>query len=320
MAMPDSDSNSVCKALPWHQVIWDNFNSRLKQQRLPHALMLNGIEGVGVAHLANAMAQRLLCDHSEMEYACGSCKACQLVEAGTHPDMIQLSPLEPGKAIVINQVRDLTAVITKTAQQGGWKVVIIDPAEAMNTSAANALLKSLEEPQPNTLLILVSYRLTVVPPTIRSRCQIETLTKPNTEIAKQWLSDKVNDPQQVDQLLDIANGRPVLALEYFQGNGLDNRQHVESLLDEVRRSEKSPLDAAQACQKYHPDELIDWIMSYLHRLMTGELREQKNPALFHFLDKLTEARAWILSGSTINTQLLWESLFIEWSQVFKRQR
>jgi DNA polymerase-3 subunit delta' len=306
--------------LPWQQEFWDGFNNRLKQQRLPHALMLNTMEGVGGEHLAYAMAQKLLCDVDNSDYACGNCKACQLIGAGTHPDFIQLMPSEPGKPIVIDQIRQLSAMIAKTAQRGGWKVVIINPAESMNISASNALLKSLEEPQPNTLLILVSYRLSIVPATIRSRCQIETLTAPDRQTAKSWLETRLDKPQQVDSILDLANGRPLLAMAYLQGNGLDDRQHVEGLLDAVRRAEQSALDAAQACQKYQPDELIDWIMSYLHRLMIGELSDQKNPALFHFLDKLIEARAWILSGSTVNTQLLWESLFIEWSQVFRHQR
>jgi len=313
-------TDSISLPLPWQQQLWDNFDTRLKQQRLPHALMLNAVEGVGVESLANAMAQRLLCNADNNDYACGTCKACQLLMAGTHPDLIQVVPEEQGKPIKVAQIRELCAAIAKTAQQGGWKVVLINPAESMNIAAANALLKSLEEPQPNTLLILISYRLSVVAPTIRSRCQIETLVAPDSQIAKNWLSKMIDKPQQVDKILELANGRPLLALEYLQGSGLDNRQHAEGLLDAVRRHKTSPLDAAQACQKYHPDELIDWIMNYIHRLMVGELQNQQNPRLFHFLDKLIEARAWILSGSTINIQLLWETLFIEWSQVFQPQR
>ena len=320
MSAVETNQNSLSSIFPWQQQFWENFNQRLKQQRLPHALMLNGLEGIGVESLANAMAQRLLCESDDSDYACGICKACQLNLAGTHPDFMQLTPSEPGKAIVIDQIRDLSAVMAKTSQRGGWKVVVINPADSMNIASSNALLKSLEEPQPNTLLILVCYRLSIVSPTIRSRCQIETLTIPDRKTAITWLEAMLDKPQQVDRILDLANGRPLLATEYLQGSGIDDRQHVEGLLDAVRRTEQSPLDAAQACQKYHPDDLIGWIMGYLHRLMVGELRDQKNPDLFHFLDKLIEARAWILSGSNINTQLLWESLFIEWSQVFRRQR
>lgn len=320
MSAADANQNSLSSILPWQREFWSNFNQRLEQQRLPHALMLNGLDGIGVDSLATAMAQRLLCEADNADTACGKCKACQLNLAGTHPDFMQLTPSEPGKPIVIDQIRELSAVMAKTAQRGGWKVVVINPTESMNIAASNALLKSLEEPQPNTLLILVSYRLSIVPATIRSRCQIETLNVPDSLAAKSWLESSLDNPQQVDRILDLANGRPLLAMEYLQGTGIDDRQHVESLLDAVRRTEQSPLDAAQACQKYHPDDLIGWIMSYLHRLMVGELRDQKNPALFQFLDKLIEARAWILSGSNVNTQLLWESLFIEWSQVFRRQR
>jgi DNA polymerase-3 subunit delta' len=85
----------------------------------------------------------------------------------------------------------------------------------------------------------------------------------------------------------------------------------------MRRSDESPFDAAQVCQKYSPEELVAWILSYVHRLMVGELQNNPKPALFVFLDKLIKARAWLLSGSPLNTQLLWEELFIEWVQIFQ---
>ena len=303
---------------PWHKELWQSFNQLIDNQRLPHALILNGLEGVGAENLAYTLAYRMLCNNVDNGVACGQCSGCLTLQAGSHPDFYLLQPQEKSKFIKVDQIRSLCESVAKTSQQGGWKVAIIFPTEAMNIAASNALLKSLEEPEPNTLIILVSSRLSAIPMTIRSRCRIESLSMPSAEIAQTWLSDRIEDKQvNIPELLEIANGKPLLALDYINGSGFEDRQHVESLLDAMRYSDETPFAAAQACQKYSPEELISWILSYVHRLMVGELQNKPMPALFLFLDKLIKARAWLLSGSPLNTQLLWEELFIEWAQIFK---
>jgi DNA polymerase-3 subunit delta' len=281
--------------------------------------MLTGSPGIGVERIANAMAQRLLCTAELSKYACGSCKGCQLMMAGNHPDLSILEPAEQGKAILIDQVRELMRKLSKTAQQGGWKVALIAPAEAMNISASNALLKSLEEPQGQTLLILLSYRPSLVSATIRSRCQVEALPLPDSAQASRWLAEVSGDQPLAEQTLEIAGGRPLLALDYMQGDSLQQRQAFEGTVEQVRRGDLSPVDAAQQCHKLNSDQLLDWFMNYLHRLATGELQNSPNPALFDFSDKLRKARSWVLSGSNINPQLLWEELFMDWLQVFRRR-
>ena len=302
--------------LPWQQSLWNSLNRRIEQQTLPHGLLLNGSEGIGIERFVAAMVGRLICLSPENNYACGRCKACQLLQAGTHPDVVALEPEEPGKGIKIQPIRELCTALEKTAQQGGWKIAVICPVESMNIAAANALLKNLEEPQDQTLMILVSHRPGLIPATIRSRCQIENLPIPDRQDALTWLNQVAGDNENNAQILDMARGRPLLALQYLQGNGIEERQQVEDLLDGVRRGEVTAGDAAQQCQKYNADQAIGWAMSYLHRIATGELKDQPNAPLFNFSDKLTTARGWVLSGSNINTQLLWEELFIEWSQVF----
>ena len=313
--------SSAYLPLPWHVDFWSLFNQRIAEQRLPHALMINAIEGIGAEVLAQAMAYRLLCQNVDNGKPCGKCKACSLISAGTHPDYFEVQPEEQGKPIKIDQIRKLCAEVAKTAQQGGWKVVVIAPAESMNIAASNALLKSLEEPEANTLIILVAHRLSRVPTTVRSRCQIESLQPPSHHMALNWLSDN-NTQAEIDlnEVLTIANGQPLLALEYIQSGGLENLKHVESLLDKLRQSVETPLAAAQACQKYHPEDVITWMLGYVHRLMIGELQNHPNQALFNFTDKLMTARSWLLASSTLNTQLLWEELFIEWTQIFQKQQ
>jgi DNA polymerase-3 subunit delta' len=187
----------------------------------------------------------------------------------------------------------------------------------MNNNASNALLKSLEEPQDKTLLILVAHRPSLVSATIRSRCQIEHLPVPDRQLAEQWLNEVTGDKEAIAEPLQLAGGKPLLALEYMQGDSFEARQHFEQLINNVRLGDLSPMSAAQQCQKLNSDDMLDWFMHYLHRLVTGELHNRPNPALFAFSDKLRDARGWVLSNSNINPQLLWEGLFMDWSKVFR---
>jgi DNA polymerase-3 subunit delta' len=304
--------------LPWQAQFWQGFSYRIEANTVPHALMLSGVEGIGIERLARAVAHQLLCLSKDSDYPCGVCKGCQLLAAKSHPDFLQLAPSKKGGAILVDQIRELCGYLEKTAQQGGWKVALISPAESMNTAASNALLKNLEEPRPNTLVILVSHRLSQVPATVRSRCQIESLSIPTADQSLDWLTNVAGDSQQVTDALEITGGRPLLALEYIQGEGIEHRLKFEGLLNALRNGDVNPIDAAQQVQQYDADNAIEWAISYLHRQVTTELRDRLNPALFGFADSLIKARGWILSGSNTNNQLLWEQLFIEWAQIFQQ--
>ena len=317
--MTEAQAISISLPYPWHESLWDSFNQTIEQGRLAHALMLNGPQGIGKERLAMALAQRLLCTAEMSKYACGACKSCQLMIAGNHPDLSILEPEDEGKKILIEPVRKLCTLLSKTAQQGGWKVAIIMPAESMNISASNALLKSLEEPQGKTLLILLSHRPGMVSATIRSRCQKTNLALPDPQIATQWLAEITGNLEQSAATLALATGRPLLALEYLQSNSLEARQQFEDIVDRLRLGGMSALDAAQQCHKQNSDLMLGWFMDYLHRLATGELQNNPNSRLFDFSDKLRSARGWVLSGSNPNPQLLWEELFMDWLQVFRRR-
>ncbi len=305
--------------LPWQSDVWGGLNRRIEQGRMAHALLISGDSGIGKMRLAEALAQRLICSAEMIRYACGACKACRLLAAGNHPDIRVLQPEEPGKPIKIDQVRELCDSLTKTSQQGGWKVAVIAPAEAMNISATNALLKNLEEPQANTLLILVSHRPSQLSATIRSRCQKITLPIPNTVEALEWLAGVCGDPTAAARVLPLAGGKPLLALNYLQSDSLAIRQDFEQLAEHVRCGDLSTLAAAQQCQKLDSGLAIDWFSSYVHRLATTDLADKPNRALFDFADKLLRARGWVASGSNPNAQLLWEELFMDWALVFTRR-
>lgn len=155
---------------PWQQSQWQQLLKQHQQRRLPQALLFSGQYGLGKKDFALVLAKLVLCEAGG-ESACDICHSCQLFRAGNHPDFFTIYPEENGKTIKVDQIRDLTASLNQTAQLNGYQVAVICPAESMNAAAANALLKTLEEPPGPVILILISHRLGGLPITIVSRCQ-----------------------------------------------------------------------------------------------------------------------------------------------------
>ena len=197
---------------PWQLPLWTQFGEACRRDRMAHAYLLAGPLGVGKRILARRIAASVLC-RSPLpdDGACGRCTDCLLLEAGTHPDLAVVEP-ESGKTqIAIEAVRALCADLTQTAHQGGMRVALIVPAEAMTPQSANSLLKTLEEPHGRVLLILISDRPLAVLPTLRSRCQSVVLPRPDREAALAWL--QAQGLQDAAIVLDACGGEPLRALE-----------------------------------------------------------------------------------------------------------
>ena len=138
--------------------------------QLPHALLITSVSGVGLAGAVHSLTATLLCARDEVE-ACGKCSSCSRVSAGTHGDYRLVEVAEEKASIGVDQIRDASDFVTKTAGYGSQKILVISDAEKMTMGAANALLKTLEEPQGKSLIVLLSQRSWLLPATIRSRCQ-----------------------------------------------------------------------------------------------------------------------------------------------------
>ena len=307
-------NTTLALPLPWHKDVWEGFNRAIDTDRMPHALLLHGSNGVGKRRLAITLAQRLLCSAEANEYACGSCKSCKLLLAGSHPDLTILESEEEGKKIRVDDVRTLCTKLNTTAQQGGWKIGLILVADAMNINAANALLKSLEEPQGKTLLILVSDRLHALLPTIRSRCQKQYLATPGEDVATHWLKEVSGNSSDVAKAIEVSNGRPLLALHNIESGTLALRQDFEGIIEGVASGSLSSVEAAQQCVKLNGNNIIEWYMNYVHRLAVNEGQGGGDRRLFQFQDRLMSARQLLLSQSNVNQQLLLEGLFMDWAQ------
>jgi DNA polymerase-3 subunit delta' len=226
-----------------------------------------------------------------------------------------LEPEEDGKNIRVDDVRRLCTKLNTTAQQGGWKIGLILVADAMNINAANALLKSLEEPQGKTLLILVSDRLHALLPTIRSRCQKQYLATPGEDVATHWLKEVSGNSSDVAKAIEVSNGRPLLALHNIESGTLALRQDFEGIIEGVASGSLSSVEAAQQCVKLNGNNIIEWYMNYVHRLAVNEGQGGGDRRLFQFQDRLVSARQLLLSQSNVNQQLLLEGLFMDWAQL-----
>lgn len=241
-----------------HFDLWKQLQAR--RAKLPHSLLLSGQRGLGKFDLARAFSASLLCENPlDGGAACGQCLACNWLSQGNHPDFRLLQPdalaesegdgEEGGKKasqqITIDQVRGLDDFLHVGTHRAGLRIVLVCPAEAMNRSTANALLKTLEEPAPGTLFLLVSNEPERLLPTIRSRCQTVAVPRPSPAQAGAWLAAAgVDHPER---WLALAGGAPLLAAE-LDGSG--ESRLIEALLEQLTRGPGlDPLAAAAALDK-----------------------------------------------------------------------
>lgn len=268
---------------PWQSQRLTGLLARLGQ--LPHALLLRGREGIGKLALAESLARALLCESRQPDgRACGKCVACGWMEQGSHPDFRRLEPeilsesrepeegsdRKPSLEIRIEQIRDIAGFVAMTAHRGGAKVVLIHPAETLNINAANALLKNLEEPPPQTYFLLVTHRWHQLPATIRSRCEQVALASPSREVAREWLGrQRIRD---ADLALAQAGGAPLLALAYDE----EYWQQREALLTAITRSGFGALAAAEQLRETEPRLVVGllqkWAFDLVSHKVTGTVR------------------------------------------------
>ncbi|MBL8402993.1 MAG: DNA polymerase III subunit delta' [Dechloromonas sp.] len=206
-----------------HYKVWSGLQGR--RQRMPHSLLLIGQKGLGKFDLARCFAASLLCESPLADgMACGKCLACNWFAQGNHPDFRLLQPealsedveaedgkKKPSQQITIDQVRSLDEFFNVGTHRGGLRIVLVNPTEAMNRNTANSLLKTLEEPSPNTLFLMVSSEPMRLLPTIRSRCQVVPVPVPLAKVAARVLADE--GVERAEHWLALAGGAPGLALD-----------------------------------------------------------------------------------------------------------
>ncbi|WP_299974541.1 DNA polymerase III subunit delta' [uncultured Pseudoteredinibacter sp.] len=328
---------SVTLPYPWQQETLSGLLARFSQGQLPHGLLFNGTAGVGKRHLANCLAEYVLCAGPKNDAACGQCKSCELIKAGTHPDLQSVAPEEQGKAIKIDQVRKLNNFLGQTSQQGGYKVAILAPAEAMNINAANALLKNLEEPSARTLIILISDAPNRLMATIRSRCQAVAFAVPALAEASRWLAPLCGD-YEPEALLNMCSGAPLAARDLLDEGRLEARLSFADDLNQIAAGQMFSLQAAARWMDAEPllliEALLTWLQSASRQEVQGDIGQLMEAELqllqllqtvgvklrFRLYDKLLQSKAQILSGANPNQQLLLEEIAMDWQAMMASRK
>lgn len=196
---------------PWLATRGEQLVDRTASGRLPHALLISGLSGVGKRAFARWFAEGLHCHQANAGTACGQCPSCAQHCALAHPDYRELVP---EKAVIkVDDARELVSWLQLAAPAGGWRIALIDSADTMNRNAANCLLKTLEEPPERALVILVADRAARLPATIRSRCQELLISADDTALAQQWVAENASvELDEAHVLLARAAGAPCRAV------------------------------------------------------------------------------------------------------------
>jgi DNA polymerase III subunit delta' len=322
---------------PWQTSLWEQLSAYIACQRIPQALLLYGPTGSGKRVLAEFFAAALMClqPENDTRRACGKCQSCKLLAAQTHPDFLCIEPEETGKTLGVDRIRQLLPQLALKPQYPAYRIVLFQLAENMNRAAANAFLKSLEEPGERTSFLLISEQPGLLPATILSRCQKIACGLADMQAANDWLN-KQNPGTNPELLLKICGGGPLLAKQYADNGLLTIRQSYFKEWLDCGRQQRKLLALAEQWQKQQHiglSILMDWWSGWLGdivKLAQGcDASQINNPDfvsdlqtladqlvlkdVYQHYDKMLGSKALLFTQ--INKQLLLESLLIDWWQL-----
>lgn len=328
---------------PWQTESWLALQGL--RNRLPHALLLKGAQGIGKLDLALNFTQSLLCEKPMTDgMACRQCSSCHWFEQESHPDFRLIQPdaltaaedgeekpggKKPSREISVEQIRNLSGFVNLSAHCGGYRVVIIYPAEAMNHNAANSLLKTLEEPTDKLLFLLVTHKPQQLLPTIISRCLGFIVHTPTREVGAAWLAQ--NGVKNPGHALAQTGFAPLQALDWAEsGEGAEERSILLAAIRQPARLDALAL--ADSLQRSAPVHVIHCLQQWCHDLASAKLAgavryfpEQAETliklagsvsplALMRFQKELQEARR--AAFHPLNPKLLLESLLLSYRHLF----
>ncbi|QSX78244.1 DNA polymerase III subunit delta' [Agrilutibacter solisilvae] len=303
---------------PWQQRVQASVHAALEAGRLGHALLFCGPAQLGKREVAQNLAQGLLCTARRDDGTpCDACRSCHLFRAGTHPDyqFVSFIPNKEGTKlrteIIIDQIREVSERLSLTPQYGGAQIAVIDPADAINHSASNALLKTLEEPVPGRYMWLVTAHPARLSATIRSRCQKLEFRLPPADEATAWLAAQGHKPAAASEALEAARGHPGLAHEWLSGGGMALRRDVAADLDKIARGTAAAADTAQ---RWAADEELELRLRHaadLALLEAGRLTEPTRArSLAAWFDHANRVRD--LLRTTVRADLALVELLMAW--------
>lgn len=318
--------NVTSKVYPWQQTTWDTLTTRFPN--IGHGLLFYGKQGCGKHAFAKHFLAWVLCLNKQPKGSCGECSSCQWLKSDTHPNYVHITTDEENKKqnakIKIEKIRDLLPFVQQTGE--GWRVIVIEPAEALNLASSNALLKTLEEPGERVVLILLADHYLKLPATIRSRLQHFALDRISYEQATSYLNEHLSELAEVqpDLLLGLSNDMPLQAIEIAQSDWFAKRQIFLNDWLKIVAQKNMPLFFSGKWQKEL--SFSDFIM--LFEYLLGDLicvklnQPQKNTdldfdqlssyydleSLFNIYNELQQAKK--LVEQNVQSQLIIDQLFI----------
>jgi DNA polymerase-3 subunit delta' len=293
-------------------------------------LLITGIQGVGKGTLAETIATQLLCAAATQERGpCGHCDACIQFRAGSHPDYIRIQTEEDSSVIKVDQIRLLAEKLSFSSHQGGYKVAVLNPAGNMNPNAANSLLKTLEEPSDNTVLILVCERASQLAPTVRSRCQQLRIEAPDQDVALAWLAGQ-GITTAAETCLKMAHGAPLAALQLAQADSIEaRREHFDSLVG-ILEGRVNPLAVALSWSGEEDLQglrwMREWLMDLVRIAMSGQTSGVRSADMLDGLVMLAQGldskvvfaqleriNRLLAATVSLNRQLQTEDILLAWA-------
>ncbi|ENU09077.1 MAG: DNA polymerase III subunit delta' [Acinetobacter calcoaceticus] len=318
--------NVTSKVYPWQKTTWDTLTTRFPN--IGHGLLFYGKQGCGKHAFAKHFLAWVLCLNKQPHGACGECSSCQWLKSDTHPNYVHITTDEENKKqnakIKIEKIRDLLPFVQQTGE--GWRVILIEPAEALNLASSNALLKTLEEPGERVVLILLADHYLKLPATIRSRLQHFALDRISYEQATSYLDEHLSELAEVqpDLLLGLSNDMPLQAIEIAKSDWFAKRQIFLNDWLKIVAQKNMPLFFSGKWQK----ELSFNDFIVLFEYLLGDLicvklnQPQKNTdldfdqlspyydleSLFNIYSELQQAKK--LVEQNVQSQLIIDQLFI----------
>ncbi|ENW91916.1 MULTISPECIES: DNA polymerase III, delta' subunit [Acinetobacter] len=322
--MVDTQSTVI---YPWHAQTWELLSTRFPE--LGHGLLFYGKKGCAKKEFAERFVAWVLCLNKQPQQACGECSSCQWLRSDTHPNYVHITTDEDNKKqnakIKIEKIRELLPFVQQTGE--GWRVVMIEPAEALNTASANALLKTLEEPGEKVVLILLADHYLKLPATIRSRLQHFALDRMTVQDAQAFVQQQIPElaTEQVKLLLNLANDMPLTAIEIEKSVWLQKRALFLSDWLKLVAEKNMPLNYSNKWSKeLNFSEFITMFEYLLADIVNLKLNQSlKNDdldfnalaefysleALFTLYSDLQQKK--LMVEQNVQTQLVLDELFIQ---------
>jgi DNA polymerase-3 subunit delta' len=319
--------------LPWLQDKTNQWIDLVMSNQVPHAVLLSGSKGLGKLELAQIMAQLALCESISVKGFCNKCVACELYKVNNHPD-IKLIKAE--KTIIkVEQIRQLSRNITLSPTRNQHRVVIIENAEQMNKAAANAILKTLEEPPKKVVIILTTSEMGRLLPTIKSRCIKLNIAAPPINDSMDWLiSQSTYSHNEIALALTLANNSPLTASQLLQYDILNAIKVMLSDLNLLSQGVKTVLEIAKSWQENELELNLPYLATYfLSLIKSNKSMNSQNKILtimnlnqyedvvdldsklLKFVKHLYQFMKY--SQTPLKKELLLEELLIKWQIDFK---